>query len=308
MNVETIEYYGWQNNLRIFNNEVEVIVTLEVGPRVLGYRHLPSGENVFAHFPKQLGKVDETEWCIRGGHRLWLAPEHPELSYHLDNQAVSWRRNDTTGEVLIDSVLESPHRIRKTLGLLLADNGSRVTARHLVTNEGSSPITVATWALSVMQPGGLEIIPQPALGEHPRDLLPNRGMVLWPYTDLSDPRLTFGQKFWMLRQAEDYLPTKLGLAHREKWIGYVLNDSLYLKTFDHVAGANYPDGGCNFETFTNTEMLEIESLGPLVTLEPGQSTEHFEKWHVFPLTEQTQIESEESLAQWLAPFLDQILS
>ena len=32
------------------------------------------------------------------------------------------------------------------------------------------------------------------------------------------------------------------------------------------AAATYPDLGCNFETFTNEEILEIESLGPLVTL------------------------------------------
>ena len=48
-------------------------------------------------------------------------------------------------------------------------------------------------------------------------------------------------------------------------------------------GANYPDDGCNFETYTNHEMLEIESLGPLVTLAPGESSAHQERWfqHVF---------------------------
>ena len=59
-----------------------------------------------------------------------------------------------------------------------------------------------------MRPEGLEIIPQPPLGEHPRDLLPNRGVVLWAYTDLSDLRLTLGTKFWLLRQAADYPPIK----------------------------------------------------------------------------------------------------
>lgn len=309
MNIETIEYYGWWNNLRIFNEHAEIIVTLDVGPRVLSYRTLPSGENVFAHFKDQLGRQGESEWCIRGGHRLWLAPEDLTLSYHVDNSPVQWRRDDATGEVLIDSVLvDGDHHVRKTLGIKLAANGSRVTLRHRVTNEGVEALTVASWALSVMQAGGLEVIPQPPLGEHPRDMLPNRGIVLWPYTDMSDPRFTFGQKFWLLRQAEGYLPTKIGMAHREKWIGYVLNDSLFIKTFEHIAGANYPDGGCNFETFTNNEMLEIESLGPLVTLARGQSTEHTEGWNLFPLTEQTQIETEDSLAQWLAPFVDQALS
>lgn len=154
-----------------------------------------------------------------------------------------------------------------------------------------------------MKPGGLEIIPQPPLGEHPHDLQPNRGMVLWPYTDLSDLRWTFGRKFWMLRQSAGCPPTKIGLAHREKWVAYVLGDSLFVKTFAYEPGMNYPDGGCNFETFSNDEMLEIESLGPLVTLQPGASTSHQEHWFLYPLMEEAHIESEDALAEWIAPFI-----
>jgi hypothetical protein len=38
--------------------------------------------------------------------------------------------------------------------------------------------------------------------------------------------------------------------------------------------------GCNFETFTNEAMLEVESLGPLAQLEPGQDTSHRESWYL----------------------------
>ncbi|HET6442458.1 MAG TPA: hypothetical protein VFH53_08780, partial [Phycisphaerae bacterium] len=33
--------------------------------------------------------------------------------------------------------------------------------------------------------------------------------------------------------------------------------------------------------FTNADILEVESLGPLVTLEPGGEIEHVEEWHLF---------------------------
>ena len=36
--------------------------------------------------------------------------------------------------------------------------------------------------------------------------------------------------------------------------------------------------GCNCEFFTMPGFLEIESLGPLVKLEPNTGTEHTEKW------------------------------
>ena len=157
--------------------------------------------------------------------------------------------DDFSGETVVEAIQENPQRLRKTLGIFAAAQGTRVSLRHTVVNEGEQPITLAPWALTVMRPEGLEIIPQPPLGEHPRDLLPNRGVVLWAYTDLSDLRLTLGTKFWLLRQAADYPPIKIGLAHRERWIAYVLSDSLFVKTFEYDPAAPYPDGGCNFETF-----------------------------------------------------------
>jgi hypothetical protein len=303
MNPEIISYGGWDNSLRLANDDMELIVTTDVGPRILVYK-TPHGENVLKTFDDQLGSSGEAEWRIRGGHRLWLAPEDTLLSYHIDNKAVSWRHDNFSSEVVIESVQDSPQRIRKTLGILSATQGSRVSLRHTVINESDTPVTLSVWALTVMQAGGLEIIPQPELGEHPRDLLPNRGIVLWPYTDLSDSRLTLGTRFWLLRQVPGHTPIKIGLAHHERWIAYVLNDTLFIKVFEYDPSAAYPDGGCNFETFADSEMLEIESLGPLVTLQPGASANHHETWHLFPLTEQLEIESEEALAEWIAPFLE----
>lgn len=305
MNLEVIPHAGWSRNLRLANETAEVIITLDVGPRVISYR-THDGQNVFKTYDAQLGGQGESEWMIRGGHRLWVAPEDEVISYHKDNGPVDFQTPDHSNEILIETVSTEGATIAKTLGVQLAVSGSKVTVTHTARNAGDEPLQLATWALSVMAPGGIEIIPQPPLGEHPRDLLPNRGMVLWPYTDLSDPRWHLGQKFFMLRQIEGLLPTKLGLAHREKWVAYILGDSLFVKTFDHIQGANYPDGGCNFETFTNDEMLEIESLGPLAILAPGESVSHTEHWYLFPITEPVQIESEESLAAWLQPFLKRV--
>jgi hypothetical protein len=302
MNPEIISYEGWNNTLRLANGDFELLVTTDVGPRILVYK-TPLGENALKVFEKQIGTSGEPEWRSRGGHRLWLAPEDAALTYHIDNGPAKWRHDDFSGETVIESIQETPQRLRKTLGILCPAQGTRVSLRHTIVNEGEQPIILAPWAVTVMRPEGLEIIPQPALGEHPRDLLPNRGVVLWSYTDLSDLRLTLGTKFWLLRQAAGYPPLKIGLAHREQWIGYVLSDSLFIKTFEYDLGAVYPDGGCNFETFADSEMLEIETLGSMVTLNPGQAANHHETWHLFALTEEFEITTEEALAEWIEPFL-----
>ena len=302
MKKELIAHAGWNRNLYLANDHAEVIVTLDVGPRILSYKR-PGAENVFKNYNDQLGSSGESDWKIRGGHRFWIAPEDEVVTYHLDNQPVDYRIEEFTQEIVIDSLQIQAGQIMKSLAVTLADNDSHVTVRHTARNDGDEPIQIASWGLSVMKPGGIEIIPQPPLGEHPRDLLPNRGIVLWPYTDLSDARWHLGRDFFTLRQSEGFPPTKLGLAHREKWVAYVIEDSIFIKTFEHVTGAVYPDGGCNFETFTNDEMLEIESLSPLAALAPGESVSHTENWYLFPITSEAQIESEEALAYWLKPYL-----
>ena len=45
--------------------------------------------------------------------------------------------------------------------------------------------------------------------------------------------------------------------------------------------ATYTDHGCNTEVYTEAAFFEVESLGPLVTLAPGQTASHKERWFLF---------------------------
>src|SRR5882757_10175999 len=85
--VQKTEYKGWKNCYRVSNGEVELIVTADVGPRVIRYGFV-GGQNLFKEFKEQLGKSGEKAWQARGGHRLWIAPEAVPESYALDNTPV----------------------------------------------------------------------------------------------------------------------------------------------------------------------------------------------------------------------------
>ena len=74
MAAEYSSFAGWERNLRLSNDFVEVIVTLEVGPRIISYRPT-QGRSVFKLVREEAGKSKEDTWKIRGGHRLWTAPE-----------------------------------------------------------------------------------------------------------------------------------------------------------------------------------------------------------------------------------------
>jgi len=153
---------------------------------------------------------------------------------------------------------------------------------HRLANHGPWPVELAPWALSVMDVGGRVIIPMPPRGTHPECLLPANTLTMWPYTDLRDPRWTWGFKYIMLQQdASAKLPQKAGVMVPDGWVACAIKGCLFVKRFDFIAGAKYPDWGCSVETFTNKDMIEMETVAPLVTLAPGASVEHVERWHVF---------------------------
>jgi hypothetical protein len=300
MKIEPTSFGGWANCLRMANDHAELVITLDVGPRIICYSHLPAGKNVLKTNSEELGRSGEDTFVMRGGHRFWLAPES-ERSYFPDNSPVTHEL--LPNGVRLENAAVAPWHVKKTLTITMAEDSSLVTLEHRATNEGTAPASVATWGITVMEPGGLEIIPRPPLGQHPRDLLPNRVMVLWPYTDTADERWRWGRQFITLRQTPHSSPTKLGLLHEMKWIGYLTRSILFVKLVQYESGSTYPDFGCNFETFSNAQMLEIEALSPLRTLAPGESVGHTESWRVFGSIPEPQSLKEDALAEWITPIL-----
>src|SRR5579864_452918 len=106
--IEKTQYRGWPNCYRISNSEVELIVTTDVGPRIIRYSFL-GGQNLFKEFDEQMGKHGESSWEPRGGHRVWMAPEDPVLTYALDNSPIR-------AEVKAD-VIELTGNVEKETGL-----------------------------------------------------------------------------------------------------------------------------------------------------------------------------------------------
>jgi hypothetical protein len=66
--VEKTEYKGWPNSYRVSNGEIELIVTGDVGPRVIRFG-FTGGQNLFKEFPEQLGRSSEEKFQLRGGDR-----------------------------------------------------------------------------------------------------------------------------------------------------------------------------------------------------------------------------------------------
>jgi len=278
--IKKVAYRGWPNCCRISNGKIELIVTTDVGPRVIRFGFV-GGQNLFKEYTELLGKRGGKLWVNYGGHRLWHAPEDEKRTYAPDNAPVTLEQR--AGCVRFIQAVEAATGIQKEIEIKLAPNRASVELVHRLRNTGVWSVELAPWALSVMATGGTGIIPLPARGSHPQNLLPGNLLTLWRYTDMSDPRWIWGRKFILLRQdaSPQSTPQKLGALVPDGWAGYALNDQLFVKRFAYVAGANYADFGCNFETFTNHEMLEVETLGAFTQIAPGQVVEHVETWSLF---------------------------
>jgi len=274
-----INYRGWPNCYRLSNDLVDLIVTTDVGPRIIRFGFVGE-DNEFKEYEDMVGKTGGDEWRLYGGHRLWHAPEEQPRTYYPDNSPVAVEEHSDFVRVIQPT--ETTTGIQKEMDIRLLPDEAHVEVTHRLRNDNLWTVELAVWALTVMAQGGRAIIPLPPRGSHEGSLLPTNIMTLWAYTDLADPRWTWGTRYVMLRQdpaAEK--PQKIGLMVPDGWVAYARDGHLFIKKFSYVPGGHYPDFGCSVETFTNADMLEAETLTPLVHLEPGATVEHVEHWLLF---------------------------
>jgi hypothetical protein len=289
--MEKVAYGGWPNCIRISNGTVELIATTDVGPRIIRFGFVGK-ENEFFEDLEQMGKTNASEWLAFGGHRLWLAPEAKPRSYFPDSQPVKAVEQGNTLRLI--QPIETTNGIQKQIEVTLDAEKAHVTAIHKLTNHNLWPIELAPWTLTVMAPKGKAIFPSEPYSPHPdipdtpgqvidkRFYLPVRTLVLWSYTNLADPRWVFTSKSLILKQDPAATrPQKIGMSNTQSWGAYLRDGHLFVKKVLYQKGATYPDHGCNFETFTNPAMLELESVGPLTKLPPGGSVTHREDWFLF---------------------------
>ena len=299
--IEKVTYLKLPNCYRLSNEIVEVIVTTDVGPRIVRYGFIGE-DNLLGETGEDMVKTELGVWKPIGGHRLWTAPESMPRSYSPDNDPVAFTLDGNT--VRLVQPVEPKTGIQKELTVTLEATGTAVTVLHTLTNRSVWDIEVSPWALTIMNTGGEVIIPHEPYRSHDEYLPPARPLALWHYTDLSDPRWTIGKKYIRLKSNPQMKESqKIGVGNAQGWAAYVRNRTLFVKRYPWVAGATYPDFGSNTETYTAGTFIELETLGPLESVAPGASVEHVERWYLFRNVNAGA--SEQALDAALAPLVAQ---
>lgn len=272
------DFYGHATGT-IENGQVRLVYLATAGPRIVGLFCDGSEQNLLAETPDLGWETPAGTLRLYGGHRLWVAPEVPARTYVPDNEGV-------VVTALADGVslyrpAEGAAGIGKTLEIHLHPAEAAVSLLHHLDNEGAQTVEVAPWAITQLPLGGTAILPQPVEPVDAGGLRPNRQLALWPYSDWDDPRFRPGNELILVDGKPQERAFKLGTFSRHGWAGYLYPDrTLLAKSFAVAPERRYPDLNSNVEVYVWDHFLELETLGPLTRLEPGQRVSHREEWRL----------------------------
>ena len=262
--------YGGLLFASIENDSIRLDYLTTTGPRIVGLYVSGVDGNLLASTPEVHWETPHGEYYLRGGHRLWTAPEDPFYTCPENDLEVVESENSV--------VLRSPvdaSGLEKEITIQLNENCVYLSQK--VTWHGDEPITFAPWSITQLRLGSMGILPMP-VDDH--GLAPNRNLVLWPYTSLKDERLELHDDFVLLHGKGTTHAAKIGYRNTLGWIACVLGDALFVKRFE-LSDETLPDMGCNVEAYVKDVCAELETLGPLVQLKKGESVTHKESWLVF---------------------------
>lgn len=284
--ISRVSYDGFGNCVKLTNGLVELVASLDFGPRIL-YFSMCGKENMLYNdkSKKPLGEkfdiFDGDQTILYGGHRIWISPEIVPRCYHPDNQPVKCVEIENGVELY--ATPEKENSIQKIMVITLHPEKAAVSLHHEIKNVGLWDIELAPWCITMMDKGGKEIVP---VSKANTGLLPNRSITLWDYSNMSDSRVYWGRDFITLTQNQDISDAfKFGTNNDDGWVAYFNKGQVFFKYFEHAVDGLYPDNGCSYETYTNDVMCEMESLGEIEVLMPGDAVSIDEDWELYEADE-----------------------
>lgn len=301
MEVKETEFLNFGKCVQISNGVIDVVVTIDRGPRIIrfGYR---DDENIFFADTERKHVIrnksleetfgDGAAFYLYGGHRLSLAPERMLQTYCPDNSPVVY-------SILSDGVSFAPARqkqaeIQTGLEVVMGEDATDIMLVHTAKNCSKDTQTCSLHPVTMLKNGGLAVIPLGADGSNL--LLPNRVISLWPGTDFHDSRIRYGKRCLTVKcEHAGGRPLKIGTNDILGWAAYLNGGFMLMKRYVHNIQAAYPDFGCSLETRVGDDYAAIGSLSPIYRLAPGERIRHVENLSLYRTREPFDPEDEESV-------------
>lgn len=277
--VTQVNYGNYGRCIRMSNGVKELIATVEMGPCIIRYGFIGE-ENMFYEDIDKIATNDISaspyegdEWWVIGGHRLWCSPEVFPRTYYPAMKEVDVKIDANT--VVFTSVVQEWSQIQTAISVTMDDDGN-VKLNHTVTNKNAWDIELAPWTISALAPNGMVYIPQ---NKSQTGFFPNKWVCYWDYTSMNDSRIGLGEDYiTVAMDANKSVAAKIGVLNENGWMAFIKNGNAFVKKFGYVKGAQYPDNGCNCESYTCSAYTEAECLSPTQKIAPGATARHEEEW------------------------------
>jgi hypothetical protein len=244
-------------------------VARDYGPRLTGLRREDGPEILAQLSPDVAIEHDRGVYRFHGGHRLWVAPEIPELTYaNDDHQCFVETDRD---RVRVHGGVDDAGFTKEIAVALDGDDSLRVD--HTVTREPGAVEGMAAWAITQVPLGGAALMP---LSGEDTGALPNRKLVLWPYTSPGDERLRLTRQGLEV-EAGPGNPVKVGTGPQRPRLGYLRHGQLFVKEFLSATEGVVPDLGAGTQVYVGQGFCELETIGGLAE---GTFATVVERWSV----------------------------
>lgn len=284
ISVSRVDYHGWKDCYLLSSIALEVIVVPAIG-RIMQMRRVGDETGVLwenRELDGQMAKPDSGTWANFGGDKCWPAPQSdwPKVFGHewpppAAFDASSFEAMMTDAGLMFKSPLDSAWGIQVVRHVELDAAAPVMRVRNEFRKVGGKPVRMAVWTIAQLNDPACVAIE-----------LPVESKFVGGFTKLmkDEPAemADNGRVLTFVRHPTKFV--KIGSnAAGVVWVG----PASVVRMKSEVVPGEYPDGGCSVEVYTNPgeqKYVELETLGPLVNLEAGQTMEHTTTYTVLPRT------------------------
>lgn len=282
--VTPTNYHGYAHAWKLENGVIEAVVVPEIGR--LMHLSLKGGDNVLWTNQKLLGtRLDgtQTAWVNLGGDKSWPAPEAEWGHYTGDKTWFPPRGFDglpaaaypTNHHLVLVSPLDAHFGIRVIREFELAPAQPVLTVRTRYEKVSGPPCRVGVWIITQLGDPEQIFIPLPGASHATQSCV--------ALSRTLPPSLTLPTNGWLALRRDPRDSYKIGTAASSLiWVGattVVRIDS------PRLPQGEYPDRNSSAEVYTNggeLEYVELEMLGPLTQLAPGQTLSQTNTYNLRP--------------------------
>lgn len=300
--ITTETYHGWAGAYRLSNGIVDAVVVPSIG-RIMAFEFTGQPDtNPLFNNPLWAGKpapptpnaadpkTFPTDWHNYGGDKVWPSaqddwPKHQPAAWppdpSFDNGPYQVTR--LPAGVRLSGPVSPYFGVRVVRDITLLRGAAALVLRDRFFKAASGKaFPIGIWSISQVRGDSTVYLP---LNTH--GLFPGLGL-----TPLGDSKTLLPN--WSNWQAHgdvlaitrpSNIGTKVGVDDSAGWMACLYNGNLlFSEHFRRDPRAAYPDNGVNAEVFTNGDdsqaYMEMEALGPMVTLRPGGALSRALSWRL----------------------------